>query len=377
MFFAGGGGAAGGAADLHGLELFAVPDAAADVENHLPDGGAHGDLDEAGVHHVAGESKGLGSGAGTGADGVVPLHAVADDQRHVGKGLHIVEDRGLRPEAVLNGPGRLDPGHAPVALDGGGEGAALAADEGACAHIHMNTEGKVRAHDVVAQQAVALRLGNGLFQPVHGQRILRPDIDVALAAAHGKSRDHHALQHAVGVALHNGAVHKCAGVALVAVADDVLLLGLLLSSALPLAARGESAAAAAPESRVRDGLADFLSGHLEEGLFKAGVAALGDILLNILGVAAAAVFQHHPVLLFVEGDILLPGIGHAVQVVYQPVDDLSAENRLFQNLVAVLRLDMDVHDAHGLDMNQRTHLAKAVAAAHLHMEALLLVRVVL
>ena len=73
--------------------------------------------------------------------------------------------------------------------------------------------------------------------------------------------------------------------------EKVLLLGLLLSSALPLAARGESAAAAAPESRDRDGLADFLSGHLEEGLFKAGVAALGDILLNILGVAAAAVFH--------------------------------------------------------------------------------------
>ena len=37
---------------------------------------------------------------------------------------------------------------------------------------------------------------------------------------------------------------------------------------------------------------------------------------------------------------------------------------------------MDVHDAHRLDVDQRPHLAEAVAAAHLYMEALLRVRVV-
>ena len=77
---AGGGGAAGGAADLDGLELLAVPDAAADVKDHLPDGGSHGDLDEAGIHHVACQGEGLGAGAGLGADGAVPLHALADDE---------------------------------------------------------------------------------------------------------------------------------------------------------------------------------------------------------------------------------------------------------------------------------------------------------
>ena len=82
-------------------------------------------------------------------------------------------------------------------------------------------------------------------------------------------------------------------------------------------------------------------------------------------------------LLLVEGDVLLPGVGYAVQVIHQPVDDLAAQHGLLQNLMAVLRLHMDVHDAHRLDVDQRPHLAEAVAAAHLHMEALLLVRVVL
>ena len=140
---------------------------------------------------------------------------------------------------------------------------------------------------------------------------------------------------------------------------------------------GKPAAAAAPEAGVDDVLADLLVRHLEQGLLKAGVAALGDVLLDVLGVAAAAVLQHHPVLLLVEGDVRLPGIGHAVQVVHQPVDDLPAQHGLFQDLVAVLRLHVDVHDPHGLDVDQGAHLAESVAAAHLHVETLLLIGVVL
>ena len=181
----------------------------------------------------------------------------------------------------------------------------------------------------------------------------------------------------MGVALHDGAVHERAGVALVSVADDVLLGGLLLPGALPFPAGGEAAAAPAPEAGVGDGLADLLVRHLEQGLFKAGVAALGDVLLNILRVAGAAVLQNHPVLLLVEGNILLPGVGHAVQMVHQAVDDLTAQDGLFDDLMTVLGPHMDVHDAHGLDVDQGAHLAEAVAAAHLHVEALLLVGVVL
>ena len=221
---AGGGGAAGGAADLNGLELLAAPNAAADVKHHLPDSGSHGYLNEAGIHHVACQREGLGARAGLGADGAVPVHALADDEGHVGKSLHIVQHRGLGPETVLDGPGRLDPRHAPVALDGSCQGTALAADEGAGAHVYMDPEGEVCAHDVIAQKTVLLRLGDGRFQPAHGQRILRPDINIPLVAAHGAAGDHHALQHAVGVTLHNGAVHERTGIALVAVADDVFFL---------------------------------------------------------------------------------------------------------------------------------------------------------
>ena len=46
--------AAGGSAELHGFELPAVADAAADIFHHFADGDAHGDFDEAAAIDLAG-----------------------------------------------------------------------------------------------------------------------------------------------------------------------------------------------------------------------------------------------------------------------------------------------------------------------------------
>ena len=85
--------AAGRAADLHGLELFAVLDAAADVVDDLAQRRAHGHLDQAGVVDVAGEGEGLRAGAALGADGLEPVRALLDDVGHVGKRLDVVQAR--------------------------------------------------------------------------------------------------------------------------------------------------------------------------------------------------------------------------------------------------------------------------------------------
>ena len=369
--------AAGRAADLHGLELLAVGNAAADVENDFTNGRAHRHFDEARVDHIARQGEGLRAGALLRADAMVPLHAVFDDERDVGKRLHVVEHRGFSPQAVLNGARGLDARHAAVALDGRSQGAALAADECARALGNMNAEVKIAAEDMLAEKPCLLRSGNGCFQTVHRQRIFRAHVNVALVAADGKTRDHHALKHAVGVALHHAAVHERAGVALVAVADDVFLCALLLARAVPFASGGETAAAAAAQAGIENVAADLLVRHLEQRLFKRAVTALGDVLLDVLGVRRAAVSQHHAVLLFIKRDLLLLRIRHAVQMINKAVDDLAAEDGLFQNFVAVLGLNVNVHHTQRLDVHQRAHLAKAVAAAHFDVQALLLVRVVL
>ena len=84
-------------------------------------------------------------------------------------------------------------------------------------------------------------------------------------------------------------------------------------------------AAAAAQAGIENIAADLLVRHLEKRLFKRAVAALGDILLDVLGVRRAAVFQHHTVLLFIERDILLLWVRRAVEMVDQTVDDLAAE----------------------------------------------------
>ena len=64
--------AAGRAAGLHRLEGPAVEDAAADVEDDLAEGRAHGDLDQAGVDDLAGQREDLRALAGLRADGGEP-----------------------------------------------------------------------------------------------------------------------------------------------------------------------------------------------------------------------------------------------------------------------------------------------------------------
>ena len=191
--------AAGRAADLHGLELLAVGDAAADVEDDLADGRTHGHLDQARVHDVARQGEGLRAGALGRSDAAVPVGPAAQDERGVGEGLDVVEDGRLRPQAVLDGARRLDARHAALALDGRGQGAALAADERARTAVDVDAEGEVAAEDVVAQQAQLLGFFDGGLETRHGQRILGADIDIALVTPGGASGDHHALEHGVGL----------------------------------------------------------------------------------------------------------------------------------------------------------------------------------
>ena len=144
--------AAGGAADLHRFELGAIPHTAADVEDDLPQGGTHGHFDQAGVLDVARQGKSLGARAVFRADGAVPVRPTGNDMRHIGQRLHIVEHSGLVKQATLHGAGRLDPGHTPAALDGGGEGAAFAADKSTGAPADVDIKIKTASQNVFAQQ---------------------------------------------------------------------------------------------------------------------------------------------------------------------------------------------------------------------------------
>ena len=268
---------------------------------------------------------------------------------------------------MIHRAGGLGAGHAPLALDGGGERAALAADEGAGTPVDMHMEAEAGVHDIIAQKTQLGGFVDGYLQALHGQGVLGADIDIALGGTGGHAGDHHALNDGVGIALHDGAIHECAGIALVAVADDVFYIGDILAHALPLAPGREAAAAPTTETGIGNLAADGFVRHVEQGFFKGAVAVLGDVLLQILGIAVAAALQHHAVLLFIEGNILLTGVGNAVLMVGQALNDLAAQQGALHDLVAVLGLDANVHDAQRLDVDKAAHFTEAMAAAHLDM----------
>jgi hypothetical protein len=79
-------------------------------------------------------------------------------------------------------------------------------------------------------------------QPVHRQRVFGANIDITEGGADGIGADDHSLNHRVGVALDNGAIHKSTGIPLVGIADDVSLRSLRRRTELPFGAGGKAAA---------------------------------------------------------------------------------------------------------------------------------------
>ena len=180
----------------------------------------------------------------------------------------------------------------------------------------------------------------------------------------GDAGDHHAFNDPVGIALHHRAVHERAGVAFIAVADDVLFWLRLAKHLFPFLSSWEAGASAPPQPGVGYLFYDFLRRHIKQGLGDGAVAADGDVFYDGLGVDMAAVLQGHPHLLLIKRNIVLPLVGDSVLIpVDQTVHYRIAQNALFNNFLAVLRLYLNIEPAHWFDSKERAHLAEAVAAA--------------
>ncbi len=345
-------------------------DAAADVEDDLPQGRAHRDLDEARVVHLAGQGEDLRAGGVGGADLVEPVRALVDDDGDGRERLHVVDDGRTLPEAGDDGVWRLRAGHAALAFDRVLEGRALAADEGAGAEAQLDVEVEAAPEDVVPQKAHLAGLADRDLEALDGEGVFRADVDVALVRAHGVAADDHRLEDGVGIALQGRAVHVRAGVALVRVADHVLLSLGLLGGRLPLDAGGEPGAAAAAEARLLHLGDNLLGRHLEEHLLERLVAVAGDVVLDLLRVDDAAVAEDDAELLLVERDVRLGvGILRLRGVVAEAADDAALDEMLGDDLLDVLRLHMDVERALRHDLHDRALLAEAEAAGveHLHL----------
>ena len=155
--------------------------------------------------------------------------------------------------------------------------------------LNMDIEIKAGIQDVCSQKAALSGLVDGHGQTFHGQWVFRPDINISLMSLGGDAGDDHALQDPMRIALHHGAVHERARIALISVADYVFLGTGLTQNLLPLSAGGEAAASASTETGLRDLLYDPFRRHVEQGLCHGAVTAHGDVFPDGFGVDVAAV----------------------------------------------------------------------------------------
>ena len=277
-------------------------DAAADVEDDVAQRRAHRHLDEAAVDDLAGEAEDLGALARVVAVGGVAGRPRAMIQRHVGQRLDVVDDGRLAAEAADRGERRPRARHAALALDRGDQRGLLAADERAGALLDLEVEVQAAAEDVVAEQAALLRRLDRHAQALDGERVLGAHVDVAVVGADGVAADDHALEHGVRVAVHHRRVHERAGVALVAVADDVLRLARRRRGELPFHAGGEPGASAAAQAASRGSSPRSSPATSSSAPCAPPLAAPRQVLVEALGVDDADVTERDAVLRLVERD---------------------------------------------------------------------------
>ena len=120
---------------------------------------------------------------------------------------------------------------------------------------------------------------------------------------------------------------------------------------VPLDARGEARAAAAPEARGLDHIDRLLGAHGREDLLGRLVPAAGDIGIDVLGVHFAAVGKHDLDLFIMEG---------VVVVLHEPVGDRrAAHDMLVHDPLDHVRLDVLIRGLVAVDDHVHEHVARA------------------
>ena len=218
---------------------------------------------------------------------------------------------------------RLRTHHAALALDAVEQRGLLAADVGAGTNTDLDVEGLARAEHVGAEHGGSARRGDRLFHRRDRVRVLGANVDVALGRLGCETSDGHALDQDERIALHDHAVGERARVALVGVADDVLLLARRVEHGAPLDARWKTCAAAAAEARVGDGCDDVGRGHRNRGL-EANETAVGLVIGERDGVGNAAARKGEARLAGKERDLLG---GAECECVRAAIEEVGIEQR--------------------------------------------------
>src|SRR5262249_10809585 len=148
----------------------------------------------------------------------------------------------------------------------------------------IDTKLEAAVEDPTAQQVLPFGLVDGGSQALDRKSVFAPNVNKALSRSDGISGDGHAFQNAVRIALQHAAIHECAGVTFIGIANDVLHGRDLLRHQVPLEP-GRVASATSASQAARLYFFDHVPrGHSGKRFGERLVAARGDVVDNSLGV---------------------------------------------------------------------------------------------
>ena len=165
------------------------------------------------------------------------------------------------------------------------------------------------------------------------------------------------------VSLKNRAVHERARITLVGIAENIFLVALGLACKRPLHACGETAAAAAAQSRCGHFGNDLLGRHSQQGFCRTHIAVAGYVFIDLFSVNKPAVFKGYEHLLAEEWDILNMRnrlFRHRL-VVHEPLDRPSLHDMLLDDLGDIINSHLLVKNSFGVHDHDGAGSAKSVA----------------
>ena len=242
------------------LELAAIAHATGQLQQ-FGKGRAQRNLVVAGTLDIAADGEDLGAavvGLARLEEGLPP---VADDPGHGRESLGVVDGGGLAVQAEAGRERRLETRLAFLALQRFEQGRFFTTDVGAETVVGIEVEREVRTQDALAHVARRPRLRQGLLEALVDAEDLAVDVVVARRDAHRIGGDGHALDDDVRVVAQDVAILERAGLALVGVADQILLARELARHEAPLEPRGKACPTPPAQAGSLDLGDDLLGGH--------------------------------------------------------------------------------------------------------------------
>ena len=255
-------------------------------------------------------------------------------------------------------------GEGPSSFDGGDQGRLFSRNKCSRAADDLQIEVETRPEDVLAEQAVILRLPDRDAHALDGQGVFVADVDETPLRPDRFRADDHPLDDGMRIGFQDGPVHERARVALVAVADEIFRQTRLAPAEGPFPPGGKAGAAASPEARVGDLGDDFVRRHAGQGLAQGLVAVVGDRLLDFLRIDPAAVAEDDEPLMLEEIDVRHPGNRGPFRGrdIHEFSNRPAFDQVLLDEFGDVPDPEPLIEDALRLDHDDRTPLAESVAS---------------